>query len=485
MPDFKKLEETHTRTPVTIDTPGLAGTGVLSLAGNKTEAHLVMPYPFGLSADESVWFDLRLKSGRGESIFLRNALLRSSTRSGVNREEAEASIFPNFVAFGAHHLTEDGKLNKISFRLKGLRDFFHYQMIEFQHLHKITPEIRNALKKIRTLEKKYPRNYEFFHPDELWLIHRMPRVLRFPISDRTYEIHMGFTETVSWSSPSIEVYPTATITFKNAVTIDEAFSHAWDWRRFFLQIAMEQLPFESISARASRRPRGYASLYLPNLRERSPESHRYSFYPGLAPFNEWKDRRHLARLMQLWLEKSPGRRSFRADLERVIGEMQERSTPDHVLTLAAAIESLPELDSASPYSKKDVKTLVAGAAAAAKEAGIDIETERLQGLLGMLRKQNLSRRLKLLGNTVAPFLSTDHEAVLAAVQTIRNARAHGSTGIGRMTPKVSATTRALAAMCALWDLKTSGMPFEKLGKKLVAQHIAVDEINHLKGQEPQ
>lgn len=479
MKDFKTLEEEHKRTPVTLDLSEIASTGVLSLDGIKTEVHLQIPRQFKINTDENGWFDLRLKATNGESIFLHNALWKEKSFGSGTRDESELKIFPNFVAFGSEHLSKDGKITEITFTLKGLRDFFYYEAIEWQGLYKVTPDMRNALKRIRTLEKIYPRKYEFFNPRQMWLIHDMPRVLDFKIDDRYYSINMGFHEVHSWSSPSITVFPIASIIFREPVTIDDGVNHAWDWRRFFSQLAMEQLPIESISVRNKYRPKGYTSLYLSQLDEKQPANHLHRFYPGLAPFNHWKERHLLAQSMKGWLEKNPGRRIFRANLEHVIVKMSESSSADHVLSLAAGIESLAELDSKSQYSKNAIKVLVEGAITAANSKNINIEPERLNGLLSMLQKQNLQSRLKLLNNTIAPLLPQDPDVILGSVQKIRNARAHGSAGIDRLMSKVFATTHALASICAIWDQKTSGLNFDRLENRLNSQIIAAETLQYL------
>lgn len=479
MKDFRTLEEEHRRTPVTLDLPKVVSTGVLSLAGIKTEVHLQIPRQFNINADENGWFDLGLKATNGKSIFLHNALCRTKSFGFGNRDENEVKIFPNFVAFGAEHLSKGGKITEIRFTIGGLRDFFYYEAIEWQSLHKVTTDIKVTLRKIRKLEKKYPRNYEFFNPRELWLIHDMPRVLEFMIDDRKYNIYMGFHGIHSLTSPSITVFPIATIKFCEPVSIDDGVNYAWDWRRYFSQLAMEQLPFESISVRGKYRPYGYADLYLPHLDEKPSTNQLHRFYPGLAPFNQWKERHLLAQSMKGWLEKSPDRRIFRANLERVIVNMSECSTPDHVLSLAAGIESLTELDSSSQYSKKDIKVLVDGAITAANSKNIKIESERLNGLLSMLRKQNLQRRLKLINKTITPLLPQNPDEILNPVQKIRNANAHGSAGIDRLMSKVSTTTHALAAICAIWDQKTSGLNFERLENRLNSQKIAAESLQYL------
>ena len=154
-----------------------------------------------------------------------------------------------------------------------------------------------------------------------------------------------------------------------------------------------------------------------------------------------------------------------------------------MLMLSAGIESLPELDSASPYSNEDIQALAEGAACAAKEAKIDVEIARLQGLLGMLRKQNLARRLKLLGNTIRPLLSHDHAAVISSVRAIRNATAHGNAGVEALIPKLSPTTHALAAMCVIWDQETSGLPVAALKRQFNPQIIASEALGRLTQKE--
>ena len=284
---------------------------------------------------------------------------------------------------------------------------------------------------------------------------------------------------LSWSNPEIKFMPIALINFDKPTTVDQAINHVWDWRRFFSQITMEQLRFQSIWARCKKRPRGYASLYLPNLKQELPKTRRYISHGSLAPLNGWKKRRVLGQIMQSWLTKQEERRVFRVNLEGVIADMNEVATPDHVLSLCAGIESLAELDSASRYSKDNVATLVEGAKVAAKEAGISVEVGRLRGLLGLLRKENLPQRVRTLGAAIEEHLPSEYEIILGPTQKIRNARAHGSSGLERFMPSLSPTTHALAGMCVMWDQKTSGLPFERLAQRLSAQGIVSEAIQNL------
>lgn len=485
MRDFKALEQEHNRTPVTLSAPEQTGTGVLAIDGDKTEFRVVTPGRLNFDTDKNGWFDVQLKAGNGQRILLHNAVRLSSKRS-ANTEDTVTTVFPNFVAFGADHLAKDGRLTTITFTLKGLENFFHYEMIEWQSLRNASKVTRGALKDLRKLEEKYPKGYEIFSPEEIYIIHRIPRVLKFSVEDRIYEIWMGSERSLSLYNPCIRIFPCGVIHFEKPITIHAALQHVWDWRRFFSQIAMEQFPFETILARAKGRPRGYADLYLSNLGETPPSGNSpFPFNASLAPFNSWKDRHQLARSMQGWLEKQRQRDIFRANLERVIGEMYNRPTPDHILALSSGIESLPELDSASQYSAKDIKILVQGAVSAAKKENIDIDSRRLEGLIGMLRRHNLSKRLNTLGDSIAPILARDYKTIVDLAQKIRNARAHGSAGIERMAPKLPPTTEALAAMCAIWDLETSGLPFTKLTRSITSQVIFLVALDELAQMNPE
>ena len=479
MQSFSELEEENSRTNVRFSYLGFGGAGVLTIAGKDTVVKLSTSQFCNFDTDDNGWFDLALQSGNGDKLFLHNALQSGMTSYGTDVLHFETTIFPNYIAFGADHLSDTGQLTTIGFSLQGLDNFFHFEVIERHSLYKTPQDILSKLKKLRRLRKQYRREYDLFRPHEVWLLHRLPRVLSFRVEDRIYEVHMGMEESLSWSNPQIKFMPLAFIHFDKPTTIDHAITHVLDWRRFFSQITMDQLPFRSICARSKRRPRGYAPLYLPNLRERPVKKDRYLPHGSLAPLNGWKERRELARVMQGWLTKQEERRTFRANLESVIADMNDVASPDHIVLLCAGIESVGEFDSASPYSKEDIAKMVEGAAAGAVAAGIEVEVDRLRGLLGSLRKENLPRRVKALAAAIASLVPREYEIILGPTQKIRNARAHGSSALEQFMPNLSAATHALAGMCVVWDQETSGLPFERMTGPLTAQSVASEAIQGL------
>ena len=199
----------------------------------------------------------------------------------------------------------------------------------------------------------------------------------------------------------------------------------------------------------------------------------------MAPLDGWKERRILARVMQGWLSRQEERRTFRANLESVVLELNEVASLDHIVLLCAGIESLSEFDSVSPYSSEDIEVLVNGAATAAGAVGVEVDVRRLRGLLGSLRKENLPRRIRALGEVIESLVPRDWENVVGPTQKIRNALAHGNRGLEQFMPKLSDTTRALAGMCVIWDQETSGLPFDKLSGRFGPQVIVGEEIPNL------
>ena len=476
---FTELEKDHSNTNVKLKYRDVSVSGVLSVAGADTSVKISMSEPFEFDTDTNGWFDMTLSSGSGDKLFLHNALQSGTTSYGLKGLHHEASIFPNYIAFGAHHLSETGHLTTIGFELEGLERFFHFGVIERHHLHKVKPEIIQNIKSLRHQRGQFSKDYDFYFPEQVWLLHRLPRVQNFRVGDRVYEIHIGITYSLSWNEPKLKFTPLALIHFDEPVSIGDALGHVWDWRRFFCQISMVQYRYQGIWARFKRRPRGYASLYLPNLRERTKRKDQYLPHGNLDPLNGWKSRRELAGIMERWLSQQGERRVFRANLDYVISEMGHTASPDHIALLCAGIESVNDFDSVSPYSKSDIAKLVEGAAAAGLAAGVDVQIDRLRGLLGLLRKDNVRHRIKALQSAIRTLVPNEWELILEPTQKIRNARVHGSSGLEQLMPNLSPTTHALAGMCVIWDQRTSGLPFEKLTVGLTSQGVVREAIENL------
>lgn len=468
MRTFADIREQFSREPVQL--AGMAGNGVLRLDGADTCATLTSSkwnkkkrYPGG------GWFDVVLQQSNGSKILLHNALTVGSTPYGC---ADEISIFPNIVVLNAEHILPTGNIREITFTARGLEDIFFYEIAEWQSLYRAPAKVLNSLRDLRRLERPYPRQYDFFRPGSVYLVHDVPRVLQVRVEDRTYSVSIRRSEPIRGNSLTISAEVIATIRFDQPVSIDAALEAVWAWRNFFAQIAMRPFPFLSISCRAKTQRTALSSdLYLPNLGREiiSSSPHMFDFGPAGVPYGEWKHRRKFSEVMQTWLGFDSKRRLFRTRVNQVLEKMRSESSPALVAQLCAAVESLTELQTSAELKKSDLDAIVAAASAAANCATPPIPRERIEGILGMLKHESLPQRLRRLAADIEHSLSrADAKVVIRNALRLRTLEAHGG-GWDEMTiPLLKPTLEALVSICVLWDLASSGMPGREGNRYLTA-----------------
>jgi hypothetical protein len=264
---------------------------------------------------------------------------------------------------------------------------------------------------------------------------------------------------LGWNQTSITVNPVARIAFGKAITIDDAMNALWDWRRFFVQIAFEELLPTAISARHRSAKRGYyADFYLPNLLRSGQHEHSpHSFHPADVPLNRWKDRNKLSHLMQAWLEKSKERRVFRIFLDHVIARRNRRSSIEDVVSLCSGIDSLKEILAPSTLTKKDIDVLSKAAIAAAVEHEIDVAHPRIRNILGNLRGSSLRLKMESILSKAVPSLSdVEQKTLIDAGLQLRQMAAHGTATSEMTSPFTSPVVEALTAACVLYDVRSTG-----------------------------
>lgn len=435
--------------------------GILSLKGRDTNLILTGDHPYRRDVDQNGWFDVSVQASNGELFLLHNALEIKHVSHSGNRS-FETHIYPNIVVVG--HSDNINTVKSISFKLKGLKHFFHYQHVERQSTYKMSSEIKNALLKLRG-EDKYnfgiEREYDFFRPDEIYISHNVPRVFKFFLNERYYEIGIGgYTRGLGWSGVELNVEPIARISFALEATIDEALDAMWEWRQFFVQVAMMAMPVEAISTLPDKSHTTRTEIFLPAREASVTAEGRHSIHPAYIPFNRWKDRRQLASVTQRWLSKQHERRIFRNALNSVIVNMHKRSEVDNVVRLCSALESLPELKPQAKITKLQVKTMAEAAAAAINASSeIRLSAERLQNVLSALRRPSLAERFNLLIEAISPEFPTEQcKTVADLAYRFRNDAAHGKQGEAFESPIVGPVVEALTSMCVFYDLKTSGVP---------------------------
>jgi len=465
MKTFKELEAEYVRTP--ISTKGVGeSTGILSLKGDDTIVELVSDQMFHRKADKNGWFDLILETSAGTPVLLHHALRSGATHFGPGSRQ-ETKIFPNTVVLGP--AAEAEGIKTITFSLEGLSNFFHYPHIESQSGYRTEADLFGLVQQMREETARlieYPVRDELIRPDEIYFVHRFPRAMKFQVEDRYYSV--GFIRRVrglGGSSISVSVEPLATIGFREPVAIDAALDRLWEWREFFIQMAMEPMQVTAISVQETVSHRSAsADLYLPGAkRERRGRS---EIHPAELPLNQWEDRTKLRDVMQEWLRRSRDRRTFRAYLNNVIEASARRSDIQDVVRLCSAVESLSELVEESDISKEDVKTMANAAHAKMADSSRSIDNRRIFDVLSILRQMSLSKRLDLIAATTAPAIEPVHAmAIFGAAKELRNSAAHGRSIADERTPIIGPITDGLAAICAAYDLLSCGMPQDVIERR--------------------
>ncbi|MGX1693616.1 MULTISPECIES: hypothetical protein [Brevundimonas] len=457
---FDEIEKKRGSSPVVTDDPSHVGSGTLILDGEKSQAVLLSDGTLMGSTNEDGWFRLRLKGPDGRPILLHNALLTSSTQyTGQHGRMYEEHVYPNAVILGSDALLPGYKVPSIAFTMRNLGAFFHYQHVESHHLFRPAKHIVAALKGLRD---KKDRSYDLFKPQEVFVVHQFPRVLSFKVDGHRYEVFVGSKQSgLGWKKIDFQTDPIATIHFAEPLGIEEAMDLAWQWKRYFENLALRPIPWTSLTARSGRgRAMRDADFYLPNHDSRSAdENGPFQFWLGNIPLNRWSERNALATVMKTWTEREGDRHRLRGAVQSVARNLRRGSSLDDVVALCAGVESLAELRGQPALSSEQSRIIADGAITVAKANGIDIEDARLRGVIGSLQNQSLGQRLKLMFASLEPFINkAQAKTLIAAIMELRQIAAHGLSPAADVMPKASPTVEGFACACALYDLVTCGMP---------------------------
>jgi len=482
---FQQIEQTLRSSPVVTDDPTYNGSGTLILDGPKSSAVLQSGQSLVGRADEDGWFNLRLKASNGRPVLLHKALTTSSkAHSAPTGRNYEEHIYPNTVILGADALAAGNRVAGIAFTLRKIESFFHFEHVEHQSLYQAPAAFLSTLRKRRT-KRRVP--HDLFKPSGLYLVHQFPVVFSFRVDGHRYEVFVGSSTQSGWQMIELSTDPILSITFAAPVEIEQAIDAVWAWKRYFGTVALLPADLTSLAARSGRgRFMKEADFYLPAqagaaANVRGP----FSMWPGNVPLNRWRERKALGQVMQVWIEKEAERQRFRGSVENVSARMHERVSVEDIVTLCAGIESLPDLASRSAVTADQVKQISDGAIAAAKANGIEIDDNRVRGVLGLLRNQSLPQRLTLLLNRLLPVISgSQAKTLISAVLELRTIAAHGASHLGDVMPKTSPAVEGLACACALYDLMSCGLPLRSASDQqlgLVSHvHEAIERLESLK-----
>jgi hypothetical protein len=438
-----------------------AGAGTLILDGARSQLILSTNGLFEPTTDVNGWFDLKVRHGR-ETIWLHNALVQMTSQHSWRSSDCETQIFPNYVIFNANSLGRSNRIAWIAFRIAKLKNFFHHGIVEWQSLYEAPKDVLSAIKKLRK-RGTFARTYDFYKPETLYLVHKLPRVMSFKVEGRQYEIGWGLsTRGPTWDSIALKAEPYARISFPKLVDIEQATDFAWAWMRLFSQLAMEHLDIISMSVAGRRRgPPTAAEVYLPNnaQEERFERESSFSFGPGEAPLSRWKERGSLSKAMQSWISREDARSTFRVSVDTAIANLAERTSLQDIVTLCSAIESLDELKSDDMMLDSSLDAIANGAIQAAAAVAPGVDPNRVRGVINLLRHRSLPQRLKLVLDAIAPHITNaESKKIRSGTLGLRAIAAHGGPISELSIPRVRPIVVALAGVCVLYDALTSGFP---------------------------
>ena len=441
-------------------------TGILQLGRKETTLNLTSKRFFHFETDDNGWFDLRLSGSRGVDMLAHNLVFHGTGQSyGSDRETVHfAKTFPNVLVTDIRSLNDDLTVNQISFELRGWNYFFYYRYTESLQAFDLPVEDKKRLRELRYMVNE--GGDDIFNPSHIYVCSWPDRLIDFVANGDSYSVRVvGKGRMGSFHGISLELGHVATIKFALPTTIDQAIEKIYEWRRFFVQVAMVPLAFESVAFSRDDEPNspvGY--VYLPYaVNDDDPKQGYYGLHPAYIPYNSWADRSLLADTMKNWLEKSSYLLAFRSRLDRVIRSINEEVDQSDLNDLCSAIDGHPELAGKEKISKEQLEIMAGAAHGAVQGLPSDVTPTRIKGLLGQLQRWSLRRKLdEAASRSLGSVFPDAVPEVLSLAVRMRQGASHRGIVEEPVHPLVQPVVQALASICVALDLGRAGMPI--LGK---------------------
>lgn len=454
MEDFESVRTKHRRVNVTAPAYGNSH-GVLSLDGDESVIELSGNLPLR-GAEPPGWFNLHLDDANGRTIYIHNAL-RTGMTFPQGSDVRSATIFPNIVVNDARGLDDQGRCQQIEFSLDGWEACFSYNFFETLDVFGTPSDaLRSSLEAARF---DFQRD-EPFEPYQVFFANNLGTFIEFEANDRRYAISARTSQSLGNNDRlSGRALIVGRIIFPEPVDLEVATDACWEWRRFFNQMAMSEIPFTgmAVAATADRRARR-GSLYFPNERPSATRRSRRRADGYYMPLNTWSEREQMSEAMRNWLAQDGDRRFFRAALDRVVARPGHVAIEDAV-ALCAGIDTLSELASRESLPRPVLEAMANAAVAAAAEGNVEIDPLRVRGLLGSLQNDDLRRRLRRLVSLAAPEVEADvMDRWIDVIIPLRLFGAHGRTPATDQDHIAGPAVEGLAALCARFDLQGAGVP---------------------------
>lgn len=437
----------------------------LNLSGTDSAITLNSDKFYRFEGDEFGWFDIDFRDMQGNKIWVHNAINNGMRMPAIKRKKSgkgyesngkyTSNIYPNYTIVDSQNLGPTKKIKKISFELLGLEDFFINNIIEWQIVHKLSEQQKKIIKSLRYTEAGF--DYDFFDPSSFVIIHKSKKLIQFNVDGNEYAIEV-------YGSNKLKASYIASIKFLEATQLDYALEKIWNWRFFFNQLSLNEVPMTSIYLSGPRSGNKYASLYISNWGvEVNKQNSHQKFHPIYNPYSKWSDRKKLTKVMQKWLSLSDERMLYRRSINEAIKAIYGGLSYSWIISLCAAIESLRDFTYEKSYTKNDLKSMANAAKSAIDEGKVvkAVSFDRLRGLLGQLNSPSLKDRLRWLCQQNYPVLEFDDiDDFVDIVSKLRNTISHGEIPKYN-SGELSSIVELLLNLCILYDQLSCGMVSNK------------------------
>lgn len=448
---MEELRNKYNNTQVSFVYYGERATGVLKLDGAKSEVVFTTENQLNFDLDEDGWFQLEIEDCFGFSVLLVDAFISGGSRSFKKRQ---TKIFANYIIFNSGNLSRSKKIKLIRFRLEGLNNFFEYNIGTDIDL--ATKQERESIYKF--IKSKTGENVNLV--SQLVAIKRYPTPISFDAESAKYSFFMGGTyNTLGASEFKITQEPEAIITFTKTKSLREAVKYMRDWRFYFCQIAMGDLRTVSVSVEKANSKYSRCPVFIPRLDELNLRGNLVSIHSSDIPLNTWEDRHKHKNVMENWVSFGANRRTYRLKLNGVIKRYKKIYSPNDVLELCAAVESLEILSSEKILSADQFKLVKASLLTTLNEFDISqVDKGILVSSLSKRRPVSLKSNLEcFLGKIEFQMEAKYKIEFIKHVLKIRNRTAHGHARSVEYQPLLLCIRNLLLSLCILFELNSCGL----------------------------
>ncbi|OTP75409.1 hypothetical protein PAMC26577_13370 [Caballeronia sordidicola] len=393
--------------------------------------------------------------------------ISASSRSGGGNEERfySATVLPNFVSIGAHHLDPDSAcLATVRFTTQDIATLFHdYEAFGHAFLSEQTIDTIKADEKLR-------RGAQLAERPDFFYFNGRHEVVRVDTIFGCFRVYHQPTFRMGGTGTLVQNRMYAELAFEAPVDFDTCISRLMSIYRFLSVAAGRRQSIKSIQLTLADKGRELRDgIVIPAVLDlywehapKNPKRQTYAPHPGDVPLTPVRQPDEFSKVLRSWLEREVTWKTARIRLVDCIGKGRSYSI-DRLVAVANMFDILPPEDGASSSAlSPDLEEARKKCKEIFRKLPDGLERQSVLGALGRMNRPSLTKKVLHHANKVATHLGYP-PAELAHVATLavklRNYFVHGSLdGINypSVEPFVPFLTDTLEFIFAASDFIDSG-----------------------------